>query len=831
MAASIGNMFDVMLTNLFQSFNTTGETSSLSFREFLTLVKRNKHFSSKTEENSYLVSHVHQCLQASKQRYEGLLLLDVIIQQCGTAVFHQYALTWLKLLTNILQGHCISQVYSSCCKVLARVISHSPSFSDIAREVTNSGIPQLLPLLLASSSECLPAALGCVNTCIEKYPGPVGPFKTKLQTLLVRELDLGNGFKELSRCFALLAQCGPGGTHGIKHTEAWSEQMDGLLAGLHASLDGLYADLEIETSQPYQGRTLSGLGDIDFSQPDRVAALVARWRSLTCCLQHLLREEFPAVVKVPTEDILQLVLRCLSVNIIMLMRRETSERCLLAGHVQELHVHALHVLQALIQLCRCNLLPHVGVIIGVLTQELTWSHTVCDGQENNYSYLREAVYQTLNVWMQTLDGSSGVESGEATLVKEILHDCLPFTDTLKISSTSTSADQGVPASSKKAKKRRGYQEISQGISSQRKIQPLANVGLVRAALETLHWMLTSSGSELSQKSAQSVLDFTIRTLLALQQSPVPPAPYADFHCRRGLYRALGACVIMPHPQLPSPLQCTLGIFSGGLRDKHVEVSSYCIEAMRMCETLIHPRVPCLNGPVICGTLINIGLAANTGDRGKGLNGAGLNGREMAVNDKGDNVHSRMDHIVGDRENANKTNGVGRLMIEPMISINIEGQNEGGKRKRDEDVGGSDPLTPSKKQHTQLSKMTNDVAVVDISDDDDDDSEDDNEDYTVIEKQMSERNVTDNLNAEKVSETGMTKTQHAENGESFEVIDDEEVAGLSTGLGVAVVNVSSDDDDKREKEKEEGDVEKEKQEPTADLRNMLDSFVDVGPDSE
>ena len=35
----------------------------------------------------------------------------------------------------------------------------------------------------------------------------------------------------------------------------------------------------------------------------------------------------------------------------------------------------------------------------------------------------------------------------------------------------------------------------------------------------------------------------------------------------------------------------------------LQVSSFCLEASRTCEVLIHPRVPCLNGPIICENVV------------------------------------------------------------------------------------------------------------------------------------------------------------------------------------------------------------------------------------
>ena len=40
--------------------------------------------------------------------------------------------------------------------------------------------------------------------------------------------------------------------------------------------------------------------------------------------------------------------------------------------------------------------------------------------------------------------------------------------------------------------------------------------------------------------------------------------------------------------------------------KYLQVSSFCREALRTCEALIHPRVPCLNGPSVCENLLYLG---------------------------------------------------------------------------------------------------------------------------------------------------------------------------------------------------------------------------------
>ncbi|XP_052215022.1 proline-, glutamic acid- and leucine-rich protein 1-like [Dreissena polymorpha] len=242
MAAPMRSMMEKVLNNNFHKY-AVQRSGDLQLQSFVKVIETNTLLLKRGDEGSNdIVGYIHQCLNNSKQRYEGLMLLSVLVKQSSTAVFQKNAVTWLKLLLNILQGHCPVLVHKACCKLLSQVIYHSDSFSDVSREVTSSFIPQLLPLLLSCEPRCLSAALTCVSTCIRKYPGPVGPFKGKLQTLVEQELANGKNYAELYECFALLTSCGSGGNLGVKHTEAWSELAEWVLASLHETLSCMYSD-------------------------------------------------------------------------------------------------------------------------------------------------------------------------------------------------------------------------------------------------------------------------------------------------------------------------------------------------------------------------------------------------------------------------------------------------------------------------------------------------------------------------------------------------------------------------------------------------------------
>ena len=71
---------------------------------------------------------------------------------------------------------------------------------------------------------------------------------------------------------------------------------------------------------------------------------------------------------------------------------------------------------------------------------------------------------------------------------------------------------------------------------------------------------------------QSIQEFTVHTLLDLQQSESPPLPYACPACRRALYGVLQGCVLAPHPDWPPPTQVAVTILRTGLQDADPEVN-------------------------------------------------------------------------------------------------------------------------------------------------------------------------------------------------------------------------------------------------------------------
>ncbi|XP_042371125.1 proline-, glutamic acid- and leucine-rich protein 1-like, partial [Plectropomus leopardus] len=63
------------------------------------------------------------------------------------------------------------------------------------------------------------------------------------------------------------------------------------------------------------------------------------------------------------------------------------------------------------------------------------------------------------------------------------------------------------------------------------------------------------------------------------------------------FRLLLALVLVPSPCWPPPLTCAVSILSSGRNERNLKVSSFCTEALTICNSLLHPRTPSMALPL------------------------------------------------------------------------------------------------------------------------------------------------------------------------------------------------------------------------------------------
>ncbi|XP_066266548.1 proline-, glutamic acid- and leucine-rich protein 1-like isoform X2 [Branchiostoma lanceolatum] len=561
----------------------------------------NEHQLLQSENVQAWVSHINTSLGTAKTRLEGLCLLGTVVRQCSAGTFIQHGTSWIRMLTQVLQAYDSPLTLQMASHDLACVVQQAAQYPEVAREVASTNIPALVQCLLgAQDHQWFPSALEALHSCMKNFPGPCGPSKGKIESLVCGLMDTNQPrlSQLLQQTCPLLAGCGGGGAGGVKYKEAWTHLCDQVLGSLHQVLDHAYQDIETGLQTYSVPQVSLRLKAVPESDPVRTFVLSTRFHNLCGCLQQLVSQDFPSVVRIPVPDILALLCRALGVNAKMLFGKASMEHMLLMSVLPKMHCSALSLLEALIISCRSHLVPHASVISQLLVQTLGWttSEEGVPGRQKPHSTLRSRAYTVLTVWLNVCGAASGVDSHADVILQHVIKDATPQADTTKLKANRPgSQDQ----SRRQKKKQRGVDVTDQGLTGHRKVDSQANSDVCSAALEALKTLLEVVGSIIKPSIHKETQEFVIPLLLKIHQNQSdPPIPYSCARCRKGLYQLLLAAVLVLHPRWPPPTHCAVKIFSVGQQDYDLQVSSYCREALLTCMSIIHPRAPTLQSPVI-----------------------------------------------------------------------------------------------------------------------------------------------------------------------------------------------------------------------------------------
>ncbi|XP_073510893.1 proline-, glutamic acid- and leucine-rich protein 1 [Phyllobates terribilis] len=431
-------MMEAAVSGLLEHDLTEGELGE-------TIRALREHGALRGEASSAAVSGLLSCcnshLLSAATRTEGLSLLSLVVEESCTDVFQQHCVSWIRSVLQVIQSQDPPRVVSLAVFVLRSILAHSSALPELSREISTNHIPGLLTSLLGLRPQCLMPALEGIRSCLISYPRACGSLRGKLTAFFLSLLDEENvQIQELAcQCFSLLPSLGSGFSQGVKHTENWERQMQSVLCSLHAVFQQLYKATETDTTR-YEGPgTELELPVLDDDGASSILQLVRRFTALGQCVRLLLREQFPAPVRVPVSDILNLVCRVVNVSAKNLSwQGEEALKLLLLPRV---HKTALDILEAAILACGPRLLPLSSVICRIFPQLLSsWASVRSaggfpSGQEKPYSSLRGAVYQVLERWVSMCGVSAGILQGMAhhsdILLAHLLSDITPPADSLK----------------------------------------------------------------------------------------------------------------------------------------------------------------------------------------------------------------------------------------------------------------------------------------------------------------------------------------------------------------------------------------------------------------
>ncbi|XP_038050518.1 proline-, glutamic acid- and leucine-rich protein 1-like isoform X2 [Patiria miniata] len=600
MARPMEDMCSVMLEIFKQESSPLSPDSSISLlTSFIEDTKELQIFGQERNCASW-IGYINGCLNSSKTRLEGLSCLGALVSQCPAEIFQQHCVSWVRLLTQTLQSYDSPPIIALASGALRSILKEASQVSELSRELSNTHIAPIITAALELKTEWQESAVEILTACIQYFPGPSGTFRTRVENFLVQLMGSSNDIDiavSAGQCLALLPRVGGGGQGGVKHTEAWSYYCQRALASIDGVVDKIYGNSrpgkQTEPSQPP-----FPLPDAPLKEPTRTYTLIRQYKVLCACLQHMLRTDFPEIVKIPVNRILSLCVSILVPN----MLSKGLKSSLQSGNFSSVHIEAFNILAALISSCRGNLSLHRNVVNELFVKSHAFRQGVQseDTKHRVLSGLKLSAYAALEIWLETVGMNSGIETAAEKLLESILTDAQPQAQRTTLKVTSDKPSLTVKSSGKAKKKgETAGGEASTSLAGQQAAVPSPSGRVCLAALKVLRCLQMSVGTRVKPDFHKDVHEFVVPLLLRLQQSPqgLAPAPYSSADCRKALYHVLLSSVIAPHPRWSAPLQCAVGLFSRGRQDTSIKVSSFCAEASIICQSIIHPRVPCLQQPL------------------------------------------------------------------------------------------------------------------------------------------------------------------------------------------------------------------------------------------
>lgn len=523
---------------------------------------------------------INTYLDSQEKRFEGLVLLRTVVDQCHVDMLQKNVLIWVQKLLKVLQCH--GESSGSCklaYKILKQMLRCLWNYPHLKREASASLLPTLLDTLLELSieDEWIEQAAECLSACIKYFPATCGLKKDKIEEFLILLLDRWElkEFEPIAECFAHLPACGvDGNDKSSSFQRMWGEQFQQFIGVQNAILNFLYDGVE------------NGHGDLKIcsakqlppvpEEPrSKVLKLVHRFKSFGLCLSKMLVSASHYRVVVPVDTLLVLLNRILS-----MCPSHMERNALIYAVLPSLYLTALTILEAFILSCDQHVMPVCHLVSRLLTQVLKSSSLKNSSSTYCLNLVRCAAYQVLRLYSEKFKLFNIADNHRELLVSVMISDTATCMTEFDGASNPAVASHAVEASD--SRKYRNHCRTS------------------TEAVKALNSFVTYGNLDYEQY--KDIYTCAVNTILEIQDKPVGLRfPCCDERYRLALYSLLQTLLLNFSPQ-----DCTIWphfiyIATNGLEDLSAAVRNKCQEILNTADVFVNmdkrriPGLPSVQG--------------------------------------------------------------------------------------------------------------------------------------------------------------------------------------------------------------------------------------------